>query len=91
MPLLAAVKKAPIASLNTIATNSLSTKEFEAFSNVSVFGVHTESGSFSKRTVFKLMRFHERFRKAPFSQWSNVKARPKRISFVTCSYENGAV
>ena len=33
-------------------------KECEAFSNVSVFGIHTENGSFSKRTVFKFMRFN---------------------------------
>ena len=67
MPLLAAVKKAPIASLNAIVMNSLSTKECEAFSNVSIFGVHTENGSFSKRTasnlcvfisVFEKLRFH---------------------------------
>ena len=100
--LLIAVKKAPIATLNTIVINSLLkglfhpaflsrvisslafvvaifmahqngdnkgetkrrhvkgmldetdplTKEREAFSNVSVFGVHTENGSFSKCTVF---------------------------------------
>ena len=57
MPLLAAVKNAPIASLNAIVMNSLSTKEFEACSNLSVFGVHTENGSFSKRTLLKFMRF----------------------------------
>ena len=57
-PLLGAVKKAPITSLNAIVINSLLTKECEAFSNVSVFGVHTENGSFSKRTIFKFMRFH---------------------------------
>ena len=83
--LLAAVKKAPIASLNAIVMNRLSTKECEAFSNVSVFGVHTENGSFSKRTVFKFMRFHLRFRKAPFSQRSNVNARPKWIGFAPFS------
>ena len=58
MPLLAAVEKAPIASLNAIVTNSFSTKECEEFSNVSVSGVHIENGSFSKRTVFKSLRFH---------------------------------
>ena len=57
-PLLVAVKNAPIASMHTIVINSLLTKECEAFSNVSVFGVHTENGLFSKRTVFKFMRFH---------------------------------
>ena len=40
-----------------------------------VFGVHTENGSCSKRTVDKFMRFHLRFRRAPFSQRSNVDAR----------------
>ena len=57
-----------MATLNAIVINSLLTKECAAFSNVSVFGVHTENGSFSKRTVFKFMRFHWRFRRAPFSQ-----------------------
>ena len=52
------VKKAPIARWNTILMNSLSTKEREAFSNVSFFGDHTENGLFSKRTVFKFMHFH---------------------------------
>ena len=55
--LLLAVKKAPNASLNAIVMSSLSAKECEAFSNVSVFGAHTENGSFSKRIVFKFMRF----------------------------------
>ena len=45
------------------------------FSNVSAFGVHTENGSFSKRTVFKFKRFHWPFRTAPFVQRSNVNAR----------------
>ena len=49
---------------NAIVFDSLSTKECEAFSNVSVFGVHTENGSFSQRTVFKFMQF----RKHLFSQ-----------------------
>ena len=53
--LLAAVEKAPIASLDAIVMNSLSAKECEAFSNISVFGIHTENGSFKKRTVFKFM------------------------------------
>ena len=43
---------------NAIVFDSLPTKECEAFLNVSVFGVHTENGSFSKHTVFKFMRFH---------------------------------
>ena len=51
-------KKAPIANLNAIVMNSLSTKECETFSNVSGFGAHTENGSFSKRTVFNLMHSH---------------------------------
>ena len=53
-----ALLKAPIASLNAIVINSLLTKECEALSNVSVFGVHSENGSFSKRNVFNFMRFH---------------------------------
>ena len=56
--LLIAVIKVPMATLNTIVINSILTKECGAFSNVSVFGVHTENGSFSKRTVFRFMRFH---------------------------------
>ena len=66
MPLLVAVKKAPIASLNAIVINSLATKECDSFSNVSVFGVQTENGSFSKRTVFNLMRFISVFEKLHF-------------------------
>ena len=54
--LLIAVNKAPIVTLNAIVIKSLLTKECVAFSNVSVFDVHTENGSFSKRTVFKFMR-----------------------------------
>ena len=56
--LLIAVNKAPIATLNAIVIKSILTKECAAFSYVSIFGVHTESGSFSKRTIFKFMRFH---------------------------------
>ena len=56
--MLIAVNKAPIATLNAIVIKILLTKEYAAFSNVSIFGVHTENGSFSKRTVFKFMRFH---------------------------------
>ena len=56
--MLIAVNKVPIATLNAIVINNLVTKECEAFSNVSVFGVHTENGSFSKCTVFKFIRFH---------------------------------
>ena len=77
-------------NLKAIVMNNLSTKECAAFSNVSVFGVHTENGSFSKRTVLKFMHFHKRFREAPFSQRSNVNAMPKRIGFASFSYENGA-
>ena len=58
MPLLPAVAKTPIASVNAIVMNCLSAKECAAFSNASVFGVHTENGSFSKLTVFKFMHFH---------------------------------
>ena len=63
--LLAAVKKAPIANLNATVINSLSTNEFEAFSNISVFGVHTENRSFSKHTVFKFV-FVSVFKKLNF-------------------------
>ena len=56
--LLIIVIKTPMATLNAIVISSLLTKEYAAFSNVSVFGVHTENGSFSKRTVLKSMRFH---------------------------------
>ena len=77
--------------MNAIVINGLSTKDFEAFSNVSVFGVLTESGLFSKLTVFKFMGFHWCFREAPFLKQSNVNARPKRISCAPFSYENGAM
>ena len=50
--LLITVNRAPIATLNAIVIKSILAKECAAFSNVSVFGVHTENGSFSKRTVF---------------------------------------
>ena len=56
--LLIVVIKAPMATLNAIVINSLLTKECAAFSNFSVFGVHTENKSFSERTVFKFMHFH---------------------------------
>ena len=56
--LLIAVKKAPIVTLNAIVINSQVRKECEAFSNVSVFGVHTESGSFSKRIFFRFLSYH---------------------------------
>ena len=78
-------------SLNAIVIINLSTNEREAFSNVSIFGVHTENGSFSKRTSFKFTRFHLRFGKAPLSQRSNANARLERICFAPFSYENGAV
>ena len=64
--LLVAVKKAPAGSLNSIAINDLSTKEFETFSNVSVFVVHTENGSFSKRTISNLFVFVGVFEKLRF-------------------------
>ena len=35
-------------TLNAIAINSLLTKEYGAFSNISVFGVHNENGSLSR-------------------------------------------
>ena len=56
--LLIAVKKVPIATLNAIVINSLLARACEAFLNVTIFGDHTENGSFSKRTIFKFMRFH---------------------------------
>ena len=62
-PLLVAVKRASIKSFNAIVIFILLTKEYEAFSNVSIFGVHTENGSFSKRIV---MRFCEGFQKLRF-------------------------
>ena len=56
-------------SLLFISVNKMpiATKEYEVFSNVSVFGVHKENGSFSKRIVFKLKRFHLRFEKLVFT------------------------
>ena len=51
-PLSVAVKKAQIASLNAIVIISLLTKEFEAFSGVSVFGFDTQNASFSDLRVF---------------------------------------
>ena len=58
--LLIAVNKAPIATLNGIVIESLLTKECAAFSNVSVFGVHTENGSF-----FQIHAFSLAFSKSP--------------------------
>ena len=43
---------------NAIVIQSLLTKECATFSDVSVFGVRTENGSFLKRTFFKFMRYH---------------------------------
>ena len=62
-----AVNNAPIANLNAIVIKSLLTKECAAFSNVSVFGAHTENGSFSKHTVLKFMRFFSVFEKPRFN------------------------
>ena len=90
-PLLVAVKKVPITSLNAILLIRLLTKEWEASSYISVPGVHTENGPLSKRTSFKFMSFCLHFRNAPFSQWSNVNAMPERISFTPFSYEKGAL
>ena len=68
--LLVAFQSEPLTSLNAIVRiviNSLLTKECEAFSNVSVFGVHTENGSFQNGplshlcvfiSVFEKLRFH---------------------------------
>ena len=42
----------------------------------------SENRSFSKRTVFNFIRFHYRFRRAPFSQQSIVNARQKRRSLL---------
>ena len=74
--LLGAVKKAPIASLNAIVINSLSTKELK----------HSQMSPF---LVFTLKT--DRFQNAPFStlcvfvsvfeKRSSVNARPKRKSF----------
>ena len=51
-----------MATLNATVINSLSTKERAAFSNVSVFGVHNENGSFSNIwifiSVFEKLHFH---------------------------------
>ena len=55
-PLLIVVNTAPNLSSNAIVINSL--YEYEAFSGVSIFSVHSEKGSFSKRTVYKSMRSH---------------------------------
>ena len=63
MPFVNIVIKAPMATLNAIVINSLLTKECVAFSNVSVFGVHT---AFAKRTVFRFMRFISVFEKFRF-------------------------
>ena len=57
---------------------------YETFPNVSIFGVHAQNESFSKRAVFIFMLF----RKAPVSPRSNVNARPDRTSFSPCQYED---
>ena len=65
--LLAAVKRAPITSLNAIVMNSLSTKEFEAFSDVSVLVSELKTDRFQNApfsnlcvfvSVFEKLRFH---------------------------------
>ena len=60
--LLEAVKKVLITSSNAIIINSVLTRECDAFSNVPVFGVHTENGSFSDLCIFisdfEKLRFH---------------------------------
>ena len=45
-----------------------------AYSNVSVFGVHTENGAYLLRTVSKSIGIHLQFQTAPFSYWSSVNA-----------------
>ena len=47
MLLLIVAIKAPMATLIAIVINSLLTKEYAVFLNVSVFSVHTENGSFN--------------------------------------------
>ena len=47
-------------SLNAIVFHSLSTKEYEAFSNVSVLDVHTENGSFFKTPKTKINEYSSR-------------------------------
>ena len=49
-----AVKKAPSRSLNITVIESPLTKECEASSNVSVFDVHPENGSFFKTHRFQI-------------------------------------
>ena len=58
MPFVISCQKGANRDFEWHCNNSLLTKEYEAFSNVSVFVVHTENGSFSERTVFKFMRCH---------------------------------
>ena len=77
-----------MATLNAVVIIRLLTKECVAFSNFSVFGGHTENGSFSRRTVFKFMLFHHRFRKAPFSQ-RNTNGKTEKFYYVFI--RNGAV
>ena len=59
-------KKAPIATLNTIVINSRLTKECAAFSNVSVFGVQTETDHFQNASFSNLCVFISVFVKLPF-------------------------
>ena len=53
-------------SLNAIVMNSLSKKECAGFSNISVFGVHTENGSFSNALFSNLCVFISVFEKLRF-------------------------
>ena len=65
--LFVAAMKVPIVSLNAIVINSLLlTKEFEAFSKLFFFGVHTENGSFSKLSVLNSCDFFSIFEKLCF-------------------------
>ena len=84
--LLIAVNKAPIATLNGIVIESLLTKECAAFSDVSVFGVRTENGSF-----FQIYAFSLAFSKSPVFTAEQCERKAKRRSFTPFSYENGAV
>ena len=54
------VKKAPIASLNSIVINSISAKETEGISIFSVFGAHNEKNRF-QNAPFLFVHFHYRF------------------------------
>ena len=75
------MRSAPILTLNAIVINSLLTEEYQAFLSVSVSGVHTENGSFSKRAVFKFYAFSLAFLKSSVFTAAQCERKAKTDKF----------